>query len=302
MTYVLRAKMKSNWGAEHGSLLHDILENYVNGEDEDWMSRLYRGYAGTLETLDRYGNPTIMGSPLEWAKAKDFESKTPRCDSCPYVEVEEGVCGISKEPLDNLNGCPRDLFDGSVSMLENTMRRYEHTWEKLLRDEKGAPIGAEYPFKINLPGTDVPIIGVMDLVVKEDDDTIHVIDYKTGSWTQDYADCRKDIQVKMYSLASRREFVDDVNGKGFSFKNVILTFDYFTKHPITLAFTEEEDQETEEYVKKKICEIQNTQWIDRIVRNDEEFEERGAWKCRSLCDPDVCKSNWKGRFNVSEDS
>jgi RecB family exonuclease len=294
--------MKSNWGAEHGSLLHDILENYVNGNDQDWMSRLYRGYAGSLETLDRYGNPTVMGSPLEWAKDKDFANKTPRCDYCPYVEVDEGVCGISREPLNNLTGCPKDLFDGSVSMLEDTIRRYEYTWEKLLRDEKGSPIGAEYAFKIKIPGTDVPIIGVMDLVIKEDEETIHVIDYKTGSWTQNYHECREDIQVKMYSLASRREFIDDINKKGYNFKNVILTFDYFTKYPITLAFTEEEDLETENYVKNKIEEIQQTEWIRRIVKSNEDFEQRSAWKCRSLCDPDVCKSKWKGAIRVGENS
>ena len=43
LTYHEKAKLKSNWGASHGSLLHDILEKYANGSDKDWMDRLYKG-------------------------------------------------------------------------------------------------------------------------------------------------------------------------------------------------------------------------------------------------------------------
>lgn len=290
--------LRSNWGAAHGSLVHDVLEQYSNGSDLDPIGRLYRGYGGTLETLDRYQKPEVMESPLVWAKDKDYANKKPYCDTCPYAKVEEGICGISREPLDNLPGCPRDLFDGSISMVERTIARYQDTWEKLLRDDSGAPIGCEYGFRMPVPGTDVPMIGYMDLVVKHDQDTIEVIDYKTGTWTQDYHECREDIQVKMYSLASRRVFIDDCENHGFNFKNVILTFDYFTKNPITIAFSEEEDLETEEYVRDKIKEIESTEWINRIVKNNDEFSERRAWKCRSLCDTEVCASKWNGRFKT----
>lgn len=298
LTYHTDEKLKTNWGAVHGSLIHDVLENYSNGSDLDPIGRLYKGYGGTLETLDRHQKPEIMETPLVWAKAKDYSDKTPYCDTCPYVKIDEQICGISRESLSNLTGCPRDLFDGSVSMVERTIDRYKTVWDKILRDKDGVPIGCEYGFRLNVPGTDVPMIGFMDLVIEENPETIHVIDYKSGTWTQNYEECRDDIQVKMYSLASRREFVDDVNNKGFKYKNVIVTFDYFTKNPITLAFTAEEDAETEIYVRNKIKEIQSTQWIDRIVRSDNDFQERWAWKCRSLCDTGVCSSTWEGRFEA----
>jgi hypothetical protein len=288
--------LKTNWGAVHGTLLHDILENLSTGEDTDWVKRLYRGYAGVLETKDRHQQPTVMESPLVWAKSKDYADKKPYCDTCPYVAGDR--CGISRKPLNDLPGCPRDLFDGSVSMLEKTIRRYDGVWDKILRDPNGIPVGCEYGFSIKVPGTDVPMIGFMDLVLEEDPDTVHVIDYKTGAFTQDYQQCRDDIQVKMYSLASRREFIDDVSGKGYKYKNVILTFDYFTKRPITVAFSEEEDLETERFVSNKIDEIQNTDWINRIVKSNDDFSERWAWKCRSLCDPEVCASKWQGRFKA----
>jgi len=293
-------ELKSNWGAAHGSLLHDILEFKANGADPDWMGRLYRGYAGELETFDRYGNPAVMESPLRWAKPQDFHNQTPHCDSCCYKQAgtfpEPDYCAISKEPLDNLTGCARMLFDGSISMLETVINNYDDIWENILRDQSGAVIGTEYPYKINVEGADVPMIGIMDLVVEEDPDTIRIIDYKTGSWTQNYEECREDIQVKMYSLAARKEFIEDVSNKGYQYKNVLLTFDYFTKYPITLAFTAEEDAATEQYVLDKINEIQNTEWITRIVNSDADFTKKWAWKCRSLCDVEVCKSKWQKAF------
>lgn len=285
--------LKSNWGAAHGSLLHDILENYSNGLDMDWTSRLYRGYAGKLETLDRNGQPEIMESPLIWAKDIDYHDKRPYCDTCPYAS--DMLCTISQEPLDDLRGCPRDLFDSSISMLEETIRRYKDIWPKILKDKNENLIGTEYSFKINVADTDVPMVGIMDLVIEEDPETIHIIDYKTGSWTQNYLECREDIQVRMYSLASRREFIDDINGKGYKYKNIVLTFDYFTKSPITLSFTADEDNVTELDVKNKIHQIQSTNWIDRIVSSNNDF----GWKCRSLCDTKVCAKEWKGKFETS---
>jgi len=289
--------LKSNWGAAHGSLQHDVLEHLSTGEDTDPIARLFRGYGGVLETLGRYGDPEVMESPLVWAKPKDYADKKPYCDTCPYA-ADDHTCAISRKPLDNLPGCPRELFDGSVAMLENTIERYREIWKKMLCDPDGKPIGAEYMFKIAISGTDVPILGIMDLVFEEDPDTIHVIDYKSGAWTQNYEECCEDIQVKMYSLASRREFIDDVGGKGYKYKNVILTFDYFTKNPITVAFTAEQDAETEDFVRRKVKEIQNTKWIDRVVRSNDDFAKRWTWKCKSLCDSNVCADKWEGRFKT----
>lgn len=290
-------KLKSNWGAAHGSLLHDILENLANETDPDWTSRLYRGYAGELATLDRKGQPEIMESPLVWAKPKDYRDKKPHCDTCPYKQ--DDICSISKQKLDALIGCPRDLFDNSVSMLEATIKKYKNgIWDKILRDANGIPIGTEYSFDIKINGTDVPLIGIMDLVIERDPETIEIIDYKSGAWVQNYAECREDIQVKIYSMASRKEFIEDVNGRGYKYKNIILTFDYFTSNPITLAFTAEEDAATEVWTANKIIEIQNTNWIDRIVRSNEDFSQRWAWKCKSLCDTEVCASKWSGKFKA----
>jgi hypothetical protein len=102
----------------------------------------------------------------------------------------------------------------------------------------------------------------------------------------------------MYSWASRREFIDDVNNKGYSFKNVFLTFDYFTANPVSVSFSEKEDAATEKFVISKINEIERTSRIYRIVPDNVNFSDRKHWKCRSICDHLVCEHEWTGAFQV----
>ena len=293
-------ELKSNWGAAHGSLIHDLLENYANGLDPDWMNRLYRGYGGTLQTMNNFGAFEIMESPLKLAKEAEFAKQKPYCESCCYKDGVNNKCLISKEPLDNLSGCARMLFDNSITLMQKIINNYSDVWPNILRNKEGVIIGTEYPYKLPIAGSDVPMIGIMDLVVEEDPKTIRIYDYKAGKWTQTYDECKEDIQVKMYSLAARKEFIEDVHNKGYKYENVILTFDYFTKHPITVAFSAEEDAETERFVLGKIQEIQKTDWITRIVKSNNDFSQKWAWKCRSICDTTVCANNWKANFKPHE--
>lgn len=293
-------KLKSNWGAAHGSLIHNILENYANETDLDWTTRLYRGYAGKLTEENKEGLEVPMESPLVWASKKDYQDKTPHCDTCPYLSEDNGesFCLISQNSIDDLKGCPRSLFEGSISMLTTVIDKYTNTWKKILKNKDGVIIGTEYAYRIPIMNTEVPIVGIMDLVIEEDKDTIHIIDYKSGSWAQNYFECRDDIQVRMYSLAARREFIDDVSNKGYKYKNIILTFDYFTANPVTLAFSKEEDLQTEKEVSQIVKEIESTETITRIVKNNSDFEDKKFWKCRSLCDSKVCSQQWKGPFST----
>lgn len=293
LTYHGKIAMRSNFGAVHGSMLHDICEFYVTGEDKDWLKRLFEAYAGTLKTRDKYGKEICADSPLLLAKEADYKNQKPKCDICPYV-TENGTCQISGENLNALNGCPKKLFETSVSTMRQVIESYEEsTWPLVLKDNTGKVIGAEYELNITLEGTNIPLIGIMDLVIERDPETIEIIDYKFGNWTQNYDECREDIQVKIYSMAARKEFVDDVHNKGHKYKNIFLTFDYFTGSPVTIAYTKEEDKATESYVINKMREILSTNKITRVIGN-KSFD----WQCKSMCDINVCKREWKGEFEV----
>lgn len=288
--------LKTNFGATHGSMLHDILENYASERDINWEARLLSAYAGKIETKDKTGNVVLIDSPLKLAKSAEFAEQEPACDTCKFVDGMH--CGISGEHLNHLSGCPKKLYENSHSVIKKAINDYQSIWKKILRDKNNQIIGTEYEYSIPISGTEVQAIGFMDLVVEDDSDTIHIIDYKFGAWTQNYQDCRADIQVRMYSLAARKIFIDDILNLGYKYKNVILTFDYFTKDPITLSFSKEEDFQTEMEVSKIIKEIQSTDSIDRIVNSNDDFEKKFAWKCRSLCDTKICAEKWKGRLKV----
>lgn len=307
LTYHTKEKLKSNWGAAHGSLIHDLLENYANDNDKKWMSRLYKGYAGELDTLDKFGKPTVMETPLVWAKPEDYADVRPKCDTCPFAQ--DGICKINKERLDDLTGCPKKLFESSIKMMETTLDRYSVLFDK----NPDMIIGTEYNFRTRISGTkltnyaaeswkkrdpkylqgglEVPMIGVMDLVIERDPETVEIIDYKTGKYAQSYDECLEDIQVRAYSWASRKEFIEDINNKGYNYKNIILTFDYFQERPKTVTFTEQEDIETEREIASVIKQIQDTTWITRVIGNGS-FN----WKCNGLCDTAVCEKVWKGKF------
>lgn len=285
MNYHTDIELKSNFGAANGTLIHDILENYALGEDTDWAARLYSGYAGQLEIVNRFGKKEFLDSPLRWAKPKDFAEVQPRCDGCPFAD--DGRCKISREPLDALTGCPKKLFEDSHRMTEAALAKYG----PIFADKD--VISAEYPINLPVGNTGVPLIGIIDLVIASDVETVEVIDYKTGKWTQNMSECEQDIQTRIYSWAARRIFIDDELNKGYNYKDVILTFDYFNAHPVTLAFTKEEDEYTGQYVEEMVKRIEETHRITRIIG-----QGSFNWKCKSLCDTAKCEENWEGAFEV----
>jgi hypothetical protein len=291
LTYHDKVKLKSNWGASHGTLLHDILEKYANGTDHDWMRRLYEGYAGQLKTDDKFGEKITLESPLIWAKPADFAEQKPHCDTCPFRDSINGVCKISQEPLDKLKGCPKKLFENSIRILEGVFRRYNEIY-----NNKESILGTEYRIEFNLTqadGTLMPLVCILDLVRKINDDTVEIIDYKFGNKTKTYDELMVDTQALICSYASRKEFIEDINKKGHKFKNVMLTFDYFMASPITVAFTEKDDLTTEKRILQKALKIQETKKVTRVIGSGD-FD----WKCKAMCDVAVCKAKWKGNFNV----
>ncbi len=288
LTYHEKAKLKSNWGAAHGSLLHDILEKFANESDKDWMDRLYKGYGGVLLTEDKFGATITLESPLVWAKAADFKDVEPECDGCPFAK--DGACAISLQKLDALTGCPRKLFEKSVKILRDVFRRYDPIYT-----DASMLLGTEYKIEFPIPGTDVPLVCILDLVVDRGNGTVEIIDYKFGNYTKDFDELSADVQARICSYAARQEFINDINKKGYKFKYVFLTFDYFMKAPATVAFTDTQDAATEKSLILTVQKIKSTTDVTRLCGDR---DPSSHWKCKAMCDPDVCRAKWKGAFKI----
>jgi hypothetical protein len=130
--------------------------------------------------------------------------------------------------------------------------------------------------------------GRIDRVDKLDDETVEIIDYKSGSrvaWdSQDRhkkepADLHKEIQPRMYHLAAKHLYPWA--------KNFLVTFIYFTDGgPITVPFCEPDLAETRNILLKRF----------RSIKNNEDPQQNKSWKCNKLCSfgtSGICDDVWR---------
>lgn len=289
LTYHLKEKLKTNYGALNGSIIHSILENYAKKANFDWMQQLYEGFSGNLQIENKFGEKEILESPLRYAAASVYKDVKPHCDLCPFADLKSNQCNISKQNIDKLAGCPKKLFEESIDLVRSAIEKYKDAFETRL-------IATELKVTFELPGCLAPITAIIDLVLRRDDHTIEVIDYKAGKSTKNFEECRSDIQVRTCSLAARKYFIENGEANGFpGITNIMICFDYFRDKPIRLAFTPEEDAETARMLVKKSIEIKSQKNVTRIAKPD-----YYPWECKALCDIDVCKKLWKKPFKLDE--
>ena len=136
---------------------------------------------------------------------------------------------------------------------------------------------AEYSYEVpdgTLKGK-LRLKGNCDLIIKEDENTLVCIDYKTSSTVKDWATDKEktpdtihqDPQLKFYFYALAHEFPQ--------YENIIMTM-YFIRlgKPLTAIFERSQLGEIEEWIRKgynKLQDTDNPKFIDKGPSN---------WKCR----------------------
>jgi hypothetical protein len=215
-----KPQLSTNWGAVHGTALHQIMENYalaVRGTHNDssqltpeetskfldWKTALKEAYKrGT-----KNGQSKEDFAIYDIAKPKDVESESGWCDSCVFGE--DAPCEITGESLSEMKkhgcvGCPKSLYVKSLK----TVSKYIERYDQVLKNRK--ILGIEFPFNLvlgkDINGNDVITTGFIDLVTELDSDTIEVIDHKFGSWVPGFDEFSEDIQARLYALISRTLF------------------------------------------------------------------------------------------------
>lgn len=284
-------ELKSNFGAENGTLIHNVLDRYSVDHSYDYKRALMDGYAGKFEGVNREGEKEVFSSPLLLAKADDFANQPRFCLKCEHFS--ENKCVIYDQDVDKFSGCPKPLFDKNIKMVETAIAKYTpRRWRDILCKD-GVKIGAEYRINITFPGSDIKFIGFFDLVSIQDEKIVHIFDYKAGKKAKSLNECLKDWQVLLYCLAAHLEFVEDINNKGYKYEKVIIHFDYFQGKEHSFEFTAEQRNKIYEDLKSKKTEFVNLNRITRIATKD-----NYPWQCKSLCDIAVCESTWTGAFDV----
>lgn len=84
-----------------------------------------------------------------------------------------------------------------LELLPQMIRRWEALNEKI-------PLGdPEKEFTLDLPGTDIPLVGVIDRVIEMPNGLL-VVDYKTGRWQKSKRQLKEDPQLTLYSYAASK--------------------------------------------------------------------------------------------------
>ena len=124
-------------------------------------------------------------------------------------------------------------------------------------------IEVEKRFRLTTPDG-VPIVGAIDKVVKINDNTIAIIDYKTSRNAMTVWDLQDDIQLSMYDLAAKLLWPE--------YENRLLFLDYVRIDKRVSTYRTDEDRET-------FNEFLNSTWLQ--MQKLEEHEVKG--KLNNLC-------------------
>jgi hypothetical protein len=231
---------------EKGIAVHEVLEKYANGEKnyEDNLKQYYR--KSKLWELDQR-NPDKGGFPHPQPKV---------CEACPYNL--NGHCDLADKPIGEFPGCPLPNFQDDLELAAKVVNREGDNNVFQTREI----LGAEVEFDVMIEG--VRVKGVIDLVTKVDEETLEIIDYKTGRHAKTSSTIRDDPQVRIYSLVAKMIWPQ--------FKYRLMTLDYLRKRPISVAFGDEDDELTVKAILRQ----------DRDIRANASPQplSRESWLCR----------------------
>ncbi len=264
------------FASEFGSAVHNTLEAYAKSKCQlDYKKR----YDRQTLTLQTYTKKDMTAAPKK-ARAAFFIDK--ECKGCPFFDGKN-KCKVINQNVEEFKGCPKNLHQAGILMIEQAIERYFKYFITGIKSEenpKGKVIGIEYPADISWglddEGNDIPMNGFIDLVVEYDEETLLIVDYKTGFSIPSHEDFLKDLQPRMYSYAARRLLPD--------YKYYWTQFDYFRGVPIEHAFTASDDECTRREVVALYNSIKNKQKVTRRVED---------YYCKWLCNRPFCNQKWE---------
>jgi len=139
-------------------------------------------------------------------------------------------------------------------------------------------IAIEEPFSFTLEGSDIPIIGAMDLVEEDSSGTIIITDFKTSgrSYSRDEVD--RNFQLTLYQIAAK--------SIGYSNREILLRFDCLikTKTPKYEQYYTTRSETDEIRASRKIIEVSKGISRGVFIPNDSPQN----WKCKGCAFKKPC--------------
>ncbi|SLM30918.1 conserved hypothetical protein [Desulfamplus magnetovallimortis] len=129
-------------------------------------------------------------------------------------------------------------------------------------------LAVEEPFRFNIDDIDIPIIGIMDLVERDESNTIIISDYKTMSSSVTINEIDQNFQLSVYYLAAKKN--------GYANNDIVLKLDCLmkTKTPQFKQIYTHRSDDDEKRTIKIIKETWNGIQKEVFLPNGQ-----GTWKC-----------------------
>lgn len=254
--YVLGWRGPSNQKADKGTIVHKVLEilAIIKKNQQDGIPEFDDDLIGNIK-INNYDLENIIEltykfyterfSHHTWA-VKDFQD----CRSWVYKAINCNNGMFDPRNRDIL--CPEQHFDILI----------EKPWAKYSYDSPDGLLEGYLGLK-----------GTIDLITRVDDNTIEVIDWKTGKrldWAtgqeKTQEKLQNDPQLMIYHYAISRLFPQ--------FDHVILTI-YFINDggPFSILFDKSDLERTEEMLRKKF----------EIIKKTKKPRLHHSWMCSKLC-------------------
>ncbi len=269
LEYHLSLDMGKKFASEQGSMVHEILEAFGKAKknntsaDQSWMDYI----------LKNYESPTGL-----WSLSKKACEREKQCNGCQYNS--NGICFINKVSIEDFTGCPADEFNEAIWLVEKVIN--DNSPDNPL-NRKIIDVENKFTIYVEDSGEKIPIVGIKDLVTEFDENTLEIFDYKTGNYIQSYKDCQKDPQPLIYHLAARDKYP--------KYKNIIVTFWYLKKGPVSLSFSSKDERGTVKALKYYWHTIRN----DLCPKRRCDRQNGGInfdYKCKFMCNPEICVREW----------
>lgn len=257
LEYILEIPSFSGKAALLGTICHHVLEILANAKKTNHH-----------ELNDKYVDPNYLLN-ICWQRYKREE-----------LSKKNGIVLDDKKDFVFCQKTIDKVLNSNLNPLLLDILETERQFVIPLKEE-----GFKFQYIDIISGTEksghYEIRGTIDLITKLDDETIEIIDWKTGSRRDDFTTgeekdfeylSSKDIQLRMYDYAVYKLFPQ--------YKYRLLTINFINAGgPYTVTFTDEQRQETLEILKESFNKIRGVELPSRI----KEEKPDHCWKCSNLC-------------------
>ena len=293
LSYGLYAPQKPSFAAELGTELHWLYEMYaqavLKGKDEDGR---------TTEDIERDWKKILQKRAFvdldSWQWCRHVGKVEKSCSTCPAFSEEDSMCTLVNKKTEDFNGCPWNAWTEAQNMVTRVL---SPTGPADIFTPGKKIVGTEDSFQIEFEALDghlVTLNGLIDMVVELDEDTLEIIDYKTGRFKMTYKDAEKDLQLRLYYLACRRKYPQ--------YKHHMVTIMYVNEgiKSITPAFGDKTEEELLVEIAEIYNEIKAIEYPERI-RDGRDGRDRPSHICKYLCNMELCDAVHAALGNALEE-